>query len=234
MRTVPLTVDHARQVAGLHIHGISTGFISSLGTNFVTALYEAIAQSGSSFGYALEDNGRVFGFVTFTTNLNRLYKSIVARKGWRFAFLLAGKMFSLQRIKKVFETLFYPARVKKDNLPAAELLSIVVHPDICGGGLATELVHKSFERCREIGLRNVKVLVGAENGAANRLYQKCGFRFVEQIENHGVPSNIYETDVEQALAHGFESRMPEMHQVLSEPATYPFEQEHVGQLSRVA
>jgi hypothetical protein len=35
----------ASSVAALHISGISTGFISSLGQEFVTALYEAIAES---------------------------------------------------------------------------------------------------------------------------------------------------------------------------------------------
>lgn len=34
----------ASQVAHLHISGISTGFISSLGLDFVTTLYEAIAD----------------------------------------------------------------------------------------------------------------------------------------------------------------------------------------------
>ena len=40
----------ATQVANLHIFGIATGFISSLGEGFVVSLYEAIAQSKSSFG----------------------------------------------------------------------------------------------------------------------------------------------------------------------------------------
>ena len=46
-----LDVSDASQVARLHITGISTGFISSLGLEFVTALYEAIAESEYSFGF---------------------------------------------------------------------------------------------------------------------------------------------------------------------------------------
>lgn len=199
MRTVPLTVEHAREIAALHIQGIDKGFISSLGIKFVTALYEAIARSATSFGYAAEDGGRVCGFVTFTTSLSRLYKSVIAEGGWRFALLLAGRMFSVRRIKRILETIVYPARVGKKQLADAELLSIVIHPEKCKQGLATELVRKSFERCRQLGLDKVKVLVGADNEPANRLYQRCGFTFVEQIENHGVPSNIYEADVNRAL-----------------------------------
>ncbi|MHC4418312.1 MAG: GNAT family N-acetyltransferase [Planctomycetota bacterium] len=199
MRTIPLTIEHARDVAALHIQGINTGFISSLGIDFVTALYEAIAKSTSAFGYAVEDNDHVLGFVAFTTNLNRLYKSIIAKKGWRFALLLAGKMFSLQRIKRIFQTLFYPSRTKKMDLPEAELLSIAIDPEKYHKGLATELVQKSLEHCREIGLDRVKVLVSAGNEPANRLYQKCGFRLVRQIDSHGIKSNIYEAQTAEAL-----------------------------------
>jgi ribosomal protein S18 acetylase RimI-like enzyme len=199
MKTVPLSARHAHSAAALHIQGINTGFISSLGIDFVTALYEAIAKSASSFGFAVEDNDKVLGFVTFTTNLSRLYKSIIAQKGWRFALLLAGKMFSVKRIKKVFETLFYPSRVKKMHLPDAELLSIAVDPEKYHNGLATELVHRSLEHCKKIGLDKVKVLVAAANEPANKLYMKCGFKLVGQIDNHGVTSNIYQATTDTAL-----------------------------------
>ena len=199
MRTIPLTIEHARDVAALHIQGINTGFISSLGIDFVTALYEAIAKSASSFGYAVEDDDKVLGFVAFTTNLNRLYKSIIAKNGWRLALLLVGKMFSLQRIKRIFQTLFYPSRTKKMDLPEAELLSIAIDPEKYHKGLATELVQKSLEHCRNIGLDRVKVLVSANNEPANRLYQKCGFRLVRQIDSHGIKSNIYEAQTTEAL-----------------------------------
>ncbi len=42
-----LQSEHAEQVARLHIEGIRTGFISSLGIDFVTALYEANAKSNN-------------------------------------------------------------------------------------------------------------------------------------------------------------------------------------------
>jgi len=186
-----LSQGHARHVAILHIQGISAGFISSLVLKFVTSLYEAIAQGNSSFGYVAEEDGKVLGFIAFTTNLSKLYKSVLLKKGYRFALLLAGKMFSLKRIKKLFETLFYPSRVKKMDLPCAELLSIVVAEEARGKGLATELVKKGLEACRLRGIEKVKVLVGATNEPANKLYLHCGFELAGQIDNHGVISNIY-------------------------------------------
>lgn len=186
-----LQVAHAGQVAALHIRCISTGFISSMGIDFVTSLYEAIVQSKSSFGVVAVRNEEVIGFVAFTTNLKTLYKSVVWRKGGKFALLLANNTLSLRRIKKIFEALFYPARIKKMNLPSAELLSIAVAPEEQGKGLAGQLIEKSFRHCQKAGVDKVKVLIGADNKAGNKLYLKTGFEPVGQIINHGVLSNIY-------------------------------------------
>ena len=187
----PIEHVHINSIAKLHIEGISTGFISSLGIDFVTCLYQAIAQDGRSFGYVAEQDGRILGFVAFTANLDKLYRSVILKKGVWFVLRLAGKMFSLRRIKNVFETLFYPSRIKKMNLPCAELLSIVITEKEQGKRLATTLIQKGLAECSRRGIEKVKVLVGADNEPANRLYLKCGFGFVGQIDNHGVVSNIY-------------------------------------------
>jgi len=191
LKFVELSPEHASDVTGLHISGISTGFISSLGIDFVSSLYEAISQSKSSFGFVAEDNDRTVGFVAFTSNLNRLYKSVILRKGSCLILLLAAKMFSLKRIKRLFETLFYPSRIKKMDLPCAEILSIVVAEKEQGKGLATALIQKGLAECSRRGIEKVKVLVGADNKPANKLYSKCGFELLGQINNHGVLSNIY-------------------------------------------
>jgi len=226
MRTIPLRIEDAPRVAALHVHGIDKGFISSLGLKFVTALYKAIAGSSSSFGFAIENDDRIVGFVAFTTNLSKLYKSIIAREGWRFALLLAGRLFSLKRIKRVLETLLYPKRTGNTDEPQAELLSIVVAPELSRRGLGRELVRKGLERCRQMGLDKVRVLVGADNEPANRLYRKCGFTFVEQINNHGQACNIYEAEPDKALRENLE-RVEVLEPALSsaleelEPVTIP-------------
>jgi ribosomal protein S18 acetylase RimI-like enzyme len=186
-----LRPEQAWQVAELHISGIATGFISSLGTGFVRVLYETIAESRFGFGLVAEIKGRVVGFVVFTPDINKLYKSVIFKRGLYFVFLLAGKMFSISRIKKVFETIFYPSRVNDLDVPDAELLSIVVALEERGKGLSCMLIRKGFEQCRQKGIEKIKVLVGADNKPANALYLKCGFQLAGQMENHGVISNVY-------------------------------------------
>jgi len=192
-----LQVEYAGQVAALHIQCISTGFISSMGIDFVTSLYEAIVRSKSSFGVVAVRDEKVLGFAAFTTNIDKLYKSVIWRKGLKFALLLAGNMCSLKQVKSIFETLFYPARIKKMNLPSAELLSIAVAPEEQRKGLAGQLIEKGFRHYRKNGVDKVKVLIGADNTAGNKLYLKSGFEPAGQINNHGLPSNVYVAQINQ-------------------------------------
>jgi ribosomal protein S18 acetylase RimI-like enzyme len=186
-----LSCSYTSQVAKLHIEGISTGFISSLGVGFVTALYEAIAEDENSFGFVAVEDDKVLGFVAFSTNLSKLYKHIVFKKGLKFGFILAKKMLSIQNVKKIWSNIFYPKRMKQMNLPDAELLSIVVSPEGRGKGIAKQLIEKGFSECANRGIDRVKVLVAADNKPANKLYQKCGFELHSQIFSHAVKSNIY-------------------------------------------
>lgn len=195
MDYIRLLPAHAQEVARLHILGISTGFISSLGDKFVTSLYEAIAESDNSFGIVAVENNSIAGFVTCTDNIKDLYKKIILNKGIHFLFILAGKMMSFKRIRKIFETLFYPDRVSKD-LPKAELLSIVVSPDSYGKGIGSTLIYKLFEECRNLNIDSLRVLVADQNKPANLMYQKCGFELEKQIDNHGYLSNIYTVEIQ--------------------------------------
>jgi len=183
--------EHARAVAELHISGIHTGFISSLGLDFVTALYEAIAASGFSFGLVAEDKEKVVGFVVFTTDINKLYRSALLKGGLHFIFLLASQMLSVRRLRNAAETFFYPGRISKLGVPRAELLSIVLAPEERGKGLSRMLTCEGLAECQRRGIDRVKVLVGADNVPANKLYLRCGFRRAAQINNHGVISNVY-------------------------------------------
>ena len=72
------------------------------------------------------------------------------------------------------------------DLPDAELLSIVVAEAGRGKGLASQLTQAGFEECKSRGITKVKVLVAADNAAANKLYQKCGFMLAHQIQSHEV------------------------------------------------
>ena len=188
---VKLLPEHAHKVAQLHISGIHTGFISSLGIDFVIALYEAIVTSKHGFGFVALKDSRVIGFSSFTTDVNALYKSVIFKNGAKFAVALSKKMFSLSTAKAVFEILFYPNSVKKMNLPSAEFLSMVVAEEARGKGLATTLMRTGFNECAKHGIEKIKIVAAVHIKPINKMYEKNGFKLVGQISNHGMLMNIY-------------------------------------------
>lgn len=190
-----LAKPYLSQVAQLHISNIHTGFISSLGHGFVTALYEVIRKDTNSFCLVAEYQGNVLGFVAFTENLSKLYRFAVKSKGIKLILAVGLRVFRPSVFKRVIQNIFYPSKTEKINLPKAELLSIVVNSAARGKGIAKQLCHAGLEECRKRGIHKVKVLVAANNEAANKLYKKCGFELVNFIESHGVPSNIYVADL---------------------------------------
>jgi len=187
----PLTEGHAEEVAALHVRAISTGFISSLGMKFARSLYRAIALCPHGFGIVAREGEAILGYVSFATDIHRLYRTVLWRSGWKFSLLLVRHMFRGRTIRKILETLFYPRRTRHLNLPKAELLSIVVSEAARGRGIAAGLIGKGLESCLSQGIADVRVLVAASNAAANALYQKCGFQLAQQIYNHQGLSNMY-------------------------------------------
>ena len=191
IKITPMLLNHAEQVAGLHIEGIPSGFISSLGSGFVVALYEGIAESKYGYGFVAKKNGRVIGFTAFTTNLGALYWSVILSHGLKFMVSLARQMLSWSKARKTIETLFYPARIKRMKLPSAELLSVVISEEARRGGLATELMRAGFIEAIRRDINKLKILCAADIKAGNKLYEKLGFKLIGQIDNHGVVSNVY-------------------------------------------
>ncbi len=194
----PLFKEDAAAVARLHMSGIQSGFITSLGHGFVTALYAAIARSPYGFGIVAECQGTIIGFVVFTTDIKRLYKTVLTGGGFRMVGSLAGQMLRFSTIKGILQNLFYPRRMRKHNLPNAELLSVSVSAARQRTGLATQLVTEGLRECVRRKVKKVKVLVAETNAAANRLYQKCGFVLTCKTISHGVTSNVYVIEIPDA------------------------------------
>ncbi len=183
--------EHAAQVAQLHIDGIKTGFISSLGIDFMTTLYDSISASESGFGFVALKNENVIGFSIFTINLNALFRHVIRKSGFKLMMKLAFNINSFSRIKKVLETLFYPSRIKNMNLPPAELLSMVISKEGRGTGLAARMTKKSLRECKDRGEKSIKALVAVDLIPINKLYKILGFKVVTQIINHGIINNVY-------------------------------------------
>lgn len=188
---VSLARQHAGAVAHLHITGIPSGFISSLGPAFVTALYEALAESPDSFGFVALMGDRIVGYNSVTSNVKRLYRDVLRRAGLKFSWLLARQMLSPKSLKSILETLLYPHRIRNLRLPDAELLAGMVVPEARMHGVANQLFEMALEECRKRGITEVKAAAAESLQRINKIYQLWGLQIRTQLVNHGVTTNIY-------------------------------------------
>jgi ribosomal protein S18 acetylase RimI-like enzyme len=191
----PLSPPYAADAARLHMLGINTGFLSSLGESFLRQLYIAVPACPSGFGFvSLDETGRVDGFIACAESTGTLYKQALLRRG--LCMMLPLMRFCLRPavIRRMWQTLGYPSQVSGD-LPPAEVLSIAVDSSKRGGGVGKQLMHAALDEFARRGIDRVKVAVWAENLAANRFYERCGFAMAMQRTHHGLPMNIYSISI---------------------------------------
>ncbi len=190
--------EEARQIAEIHKQEIKKGFLSSLNIFFLTTLYSAIIKSTSSFCVVAEEGGRVIGFIAGSKNLKEFYRYFLKRYFIQAIFILLPQVFNLQKLRKIFEALFYPQKEK--DLPEAELLTIAVKKDYQGQGIAGQMLFKFIVEMKNRKVKIFKVLVGSELEPAVKFYKKNGFEFVKDINVHkNQVSHVYIYDLESGI-----------------------------------
>jgi ribosomal protein S18 acetylase RimI-like enzyme len=183
----PGTAADAGAAAALHASEISEGFLPSLGRPFLARLYGRITRSPESFLLVAHDGDAIIGFVAGSERVRDLYRSFLLHDG------VVATVAALPRVlrswRRVFETLRYPAG--DGELPEAELLAIAVAPAARGRGTGRQLVTALTAEFQRRGVDAIRVVVGADNGAAIALYEHCGFTKAARIEVHrGTPSQV--------------------------------------------
>jgi ribosomal protein S18 acetylase RimI-like enzyme len=186
MSIVELSPHHAAAAARLHLAGQPGTFLSSLGVDVLTLIYQTLPTSQVAFGFAALADARhssadpgVQGFVSATTSTGRLFAQVGVRQAGRLLPLLLKRFVGQPRLAWLsLQTLVYPFVVgskTQETDAAAELLSIMVEPGLRGRGIGAQLLEQLCLACRtcEIGL--LDVTVAAENGGARRFYERHGF-----------------------------------------------------------
>ena len=138
---------------------------------------------------AFSPDGRLFA--SGSTDVGKFYKEFLIKHGFKAVLISLPRFTTPPVLKKVLETMKYPSAASSE-LPRAELLSIAVKGNATGKGIAQELVKALIEEFRKRGVEKIKVVVGAGNERANKLYRKIGFEFYSITQIHkGELSNVY-------------------------------------------
>ncbi|OGZ64161.1 MAG: hypothetical protein A3A98_04240 [Candidatus Staskawiczbacteria bacterium RIFCSPLOWO2_01_FULL_40_39] len=181
--------EDALAIARIHTDEIKEGFLSQLGTPFLSKFYEAIIKDPNSFCIILEENNKVTGFISGTTHIKKFYAYFLKNYWFVAIILLLPKIFNLSVIKKIIEDLFYTK--KTADLPEAELLTIALKKELQSKGLGSKLVDELIREFKSRKVQTFKVLVGKKD-ALSRFYQKNNFQLLKEINLHSTaPSLIF-------------------------------------------
>jgi ribosomal protein S18 acetylase RimI-like enzyme len=175
------TVADAARLAELHSSRISEGFLTSLGPRFLTRLYRRVALSPKAFAVVVSDNGRIVAFAAASTDVSRFYKDFIVHDGVIAGLGSAPRV--VRSVPRILETLRYPALTS--TLPKAEILSVATDESVGGQGFGSIALTHATRELERLGCRAAKVVAGAENDPALRLYHRNGFASHTEISVHG-------------------------------------------------
>jgi ribosomal protein S18 acetylase RimI-like enzyme len=219
MSIVKLAPAHAAAAARLHCLGQPGTFLTSLGVEVLTVLYERLPVTSVGFGFsALADwpassapaapravahapgGDDVVGFVSATTGTGRLFLELGTRHLGRFVPPLVLSYLRQPRLVwRSVETTLYPwlagGHEAKTDQPTAELLSIMVEPGRQSQGIGSLLLQALFAECRTRGVPRLTVTVDAANTEAQRFYQRHGFQPAERFSLYGRPMCGYAVEL---------------------------------------
>lgn len=191
MRVAPLGADHLPAVAHLHAGALAGDFLPSLGEPFLRTFYQAALRLGLAFGFVVEGEGELYGFVLGSADTSALFRKTVLSAGPALAWAALPAV--LRRpglLLKVAETFLYPSREAAVPQPA-ELLVIAVSEERRGQRIGEALVSALSQAFCERGIPAYKVTVLQQNAGANRFYQRLGFRLAGSFNLYRRGWNLY-------------------------------------------
>jgi len=182
-----------RGVAKIHKECLAKSFLATLGEKFLILLYKTLVEYKKGILLVAEDDGKIIGFVSATTNTSGFYRYFLKKNFIKASFLLLPKAISLNTLKKIFETLKYSKKNEINILlPKAELLSIAVKEDYQRKGVAQHLFKALVNEFHKKGIKEFRIVVGSKLFKAKKFYQKMGCVKLGEFELHkGEKSEIY-------------------------------------------
>jgi ribosomal protein S18 acetylase RimI-like enzyme len=137
-----------------------------------------------------EDRSEVVGFAAAAYYVGEFYRRFARRDGFAAGLAAATHLVRPSVLRRAIETARHPA--SEDGLPRAELLSIAVDGSRRSSGVGTALADAVRDDLARMGVRECKVIVGADNLDGNRFYERLGCVLQGGTTVHrGVPSNVW-------------------------------------------
>lgn len=183
----PLHTSQASRVTKIHLLSQENTFLTSLGADFLTLLYEEMSRSAYSFSYAAMYEDELVGFIVGTPHTGDLFKDVIFKRPFHLGWLVFKRALHRPLILwQTLKTLAYPGQMPA-NTPRAELLALAVSPPWRNRQIGSCLLQRLIQELRAANIDGMVVTVDGHNDGAIRFYQRHGFKLLAQSQMYGRP-----------------------------------------------
>jgi len=175
----PMRPGDVAEVVRVHLISFPGYFLTFLGSDFLTLLYNNIQSDPLGTVLVASCDGQIQGFVAGVVQQSGFYRRLLNKQKWKFALAAVWPLFKKPSIApRLLMALKRPAEAREASAEAC-LMSIAVRPEVEGQGVGKRLFAGLYREFAESGVPAICLTTDRDlNNRANRFYQKIGFELV--------------------------------------------------------
>ena len=172
-----------KQVVNIHLDTFKGFFLTFMGKGFLRHMYQAYTMHESSRLLIAEDQGKVIGFLAYSSALSGLYKYMLKKRLLAFAWYSLGAFIRRPKIfRRLIRAFLKPSESAREE-KYVKLTSIGVSPSEKTKGVGSKLLDEMKKLIDFSEYAYISLETDAEdNEIANKFYLKNGFKFIEEYE----------------------------------------------------
>ncbi|WP_276861669.1 N-acetyltransferase [Anaerococcus tetradius] len=177
--------DIIKSVVDLHLKTFSGFFLSSMGYGFLKQMYTSYCNHDKSDLIIAEKQGKVIGFLSYSYDFSGLYKFMIKKRLFRFAWYSLGAFLRKPRVFfRILRAFLKPSETKREE-KYVELSSIGVDSNFKSEGIGTLLVEELKYR---VNFREYEYITLETDAMYNdeviKFYKKNGFIIIKSYVTH--------------------------------------------------
>lgn len=164
------------EVVSIHLETFTGFFLSFMGRGFLKQMYRSYCEHQQSKLLIAEENGKILGFVAYSSDFSGLYKFMIKSRLPYFAWYSIGAFFRRpSAFLHIISAFLKPGEAKREEA-YVELSSIGVSPKCKSKGVGSRLISALKERVDFNKFAYITLETDAVNNEpAISFYEKNGF-----------------------------------------------------------
>lgn len=178
------TINDLKYVANLHLTCFEGYFLSELGEKLLEKYYLSYMNENNLFVLAFNDNqliGFCMGYLKGSTARIKFQKKHLLCITFRILYNILR--FNKITINKLITIFFNKKGNMNDYVPDSNLLSICLHPEYRGQGIADEMITQFEHLLLNYNCKDYMLTVKSSNIIARKFYEKKGFTLYKEFNN---------------------------------------------------